>query len=371
MGSVVKLFLVGDVMLARGIDQILRHSCDPRLYEGNGLSAVNYVDLAVMKNGALPPAEERGVDYVWGDAIQVLEEQKPDMRVINLENSITTSDDPWPAKGIHYRMHPRNVDVIKAANIDCCVLSNNHTADWGFPGLLETVETLKQAEIPYVGAGHHIQEAQSPVVFPVEGKGRVLVFAGGHHSSGIPEQWRAGPHQCGINIIDVKNTKSVSQLASHVKKYKQAGDIAVLSIHWGGNWGYLIDSTFKQFAHDVIDSAGIDLVHGHSSHHAMGVEVYNGKLIIYGSGDFINDYEGINGYEDYRGDLSLMYFASLDTKSGNLTDLTMIPMEMHHLQVHKAKPENVEWLTNTMKRECRKLGGRVIKENNELRLKWS
>jgi len=75
----------------------------------------------------------------------------------------------------------------------------------------------------------------------------------------------------------------------------------VASIHWGDNWGY-------EIAHNLIDHAGVDIIHGHSSHHAKGIEVWHGKPVIYGCGDFINDYEGIGGNEKYRSDLSLMYF---------------------------------------------------------------
>ncbi len=107
----------------------------------------------------------------------------------------------------------------------------------------------------------------------------------------------------------------------------------VLSIHWGGNWGYEIEPAFQTFARDVIDRAGVDLVFGHSSHHAMGIEVYRQKLIIYGAGDFLNDYEGITGHESYRGDLSLMYFPSVDPATGRLVELTMVPTRIRHMQV--------------------------------------
>ncbi len=58
--STIKLFLVGDVMLARGVDMIQEFSCDPKLYEHNGLSAHDYVQLAVMKNGPIPEKNNRG-----------------------------------------------------------------------------------------------------------------------------------------------------------------------------------------------------------------------------------------------------------------------------------------------------------------------
>ncbi len=193
-----------------------------------------------------------------------------------------------------------------------------------------------------------------------------MVFAIGHPSSGIPERWKAKSSHCGVNVIDLRSS-SVSVISDVIKRAKKSGDVIVLSIHWGGNWGYEIEPAFQTFARDVIDRADVDVVFGHSSHHAMGVEIYNHKLIIYGAGDFINDYEGIRGHESYRGDLSLMYFPSVDPNTGRLVDLTMVPTRIRHLQVQRACAEDVTWMTQTMTRECRKLGGAVKRQDDELR----
>ena len=367
--ATIRLFMVGDVMLARGVDMIQEHSCDPKLYEGNGLSAHDYVRLAVMKNGRIPEKSERGCDYVWGDAIQILDEKKPDLRIINLETSITTSDHPWPMKGIHYKMHPKNVDVIQAAKVDCCVLSNNHTADWGFKGLRETLSTLKDANMAYAGAGRNINEAQAPAIFELPGKGHVLVFGVGHVSSGVPDKWKAGREQEGLCMLDIQSPhKAAMELKEMVTRHRAPGDVVVLSVHWGGNWGYDIEDYHQKFAHAAIKEAEIDLIHGHSSHHTKGLEVYKGKLIIYGCGDFLNDYEGITGYERYRGDLALMYFADVEKDTGKLAGLTMVTTETKHLKVNRAKERDIEWMASTMSRECKKLGCNVQRAGSDLNL---
>ena len=292
---------------------------------------------------------------------------KPDVRIINLETSVTTCSEPWPRKGIHYRMHPANVDVIKAANIDCCIMSNNHTADWGMEGLRETLRTLQAAGLPYAGAGFNAEEAAAPAIFPLEGGGRVLVFAAGHNSSGIPERWQAS-HQSGVNLIELQRSSGLTSLADNVKKHKQPGDIVVFSIHWGGNWGYEIETPFRNFAHSAIDRAGVDLIHGHSSHHPQGVEVYKGKLIIYGCGDFINDYEGIGGHDNYRGDLSYMYFPTLDAQNGRVVSLQLVPMQIYRLSLRAAKTPDIHWMLKTMSRECQALGCDVKLRDNRLHL---
>ena len=156
----VTLFLCGDVMTGRGIDQILGHPSKPRLHEQYVRSALGYVDIAERASGPIDrPAKP---DYIWGDALAELERVRPDARIINLETAVTTSDDAWPGKGIHYRMHPANASCLTAAKIDCCVLANNHVLDWGYTGLAETLDTLHRAGIQTAGAGRDDAEAAAP-----------------------------------------------------------------------------------------------------------------------------------------------------------------------------------------------------------------
>ena len=143
ISALVTLFLCGDLMTGRGIDQILPISNTPILIERHVRDARVYIALAEKRNGIIPNAVD--YRYVWGDALEILDDIQPAARIVNLETSITRSDDFWPRKGIHYRMHPGNVELLKVAAINCCVLSNNHVIDFGFRGLLETLETLNRA----------------------------------------------------------------------------------------------------------------------------------------------------------------------------------------------------------------------------------
>ncbi len=203
-------------------------------------------------------------------------------------------------------MSPENIGVLTAAAIDCCVLANNHVLDFGRDGLMETLDTLHRAGIKTAGAGRDLVEAQAPAVIGLRGGARVLVFAFGHRSSGIPADWGAGAGSPGVNLLADFSERTLTGLAEQVRSVRRAGDILIASLHWGGNWGYEIGSAERDFAHRLID-IGFDVVHGHSSHHPKAIEVYRDRLILYGCGDFLNDYEGISGYEEFRGDLSLMY----------------------------------------------------------------
>ncbi|HEY64622.1 MAG TPA: CapA family protein [Caldilineae bacterium] len=367
--NLITLFMSGDVMIGRGIDQILPHPGDPLLHEPYMKSARGYVELAEQVHGPIP--QPVSFSYIWGDALEEWERVAPDVKIINLETSITTSDEPWPGKGIHYRVNPANIPSLTAAQIDFCSLANNHVLDWGYAGLAETLETLKQAGIRYAGAGRNLQAAEAPAVIEVAGKGRVIIFSYGVVTSGIPISWAASADRPGVNLLTDLSDEAVRRIQEKVAAVEQSGDIVVISIHWGSNWGYTIPREQMAFAHRLIDEAGVDIIHGHSSHHVKGIEVYKDRLIIYGAGDFINDYEGIPGYEDFRGDLTLMYFASVDPATGRLVRLQMTPMQIQHFRLNRASRADALWLRDVLNREGKPLGTSVeIDQNNVLTLRW-
>jgi len=180
-------FLCGDVMTGRGIDQILPHPSDPRIHEPYVEDAREYVRMAEAANGPVPRPVP--LPYIWGAALEELARVAPDARIVNLETSVTRSDDHWPGKGIHYRMHP--------------------------------------------------------------------------------------------------------------------------------------------------------------------------DLILYGCGDFLEDYEGIAGYEEFRDDLTLMYFPTWQPETDRLERVRMTPMRIRNLRAHYATAAEAEWLRSTLGRISLPFGARV------------
>ncbi len=350
-----RLFLCGDVMTGRGIDQVLPHACDPALYEDYAKSAMDYVQLAEAANGAIP----RSVDptYIWGVALDELTRMQPNARIINLETSITRSDDYAP-KGINYRMSPANANCLRAAGIDCCVLANNHVLDWGRRGLLDTIETLSRLRIKTAGAGHNLREARVPAVLDIAEERRLLIFSYGCVTSGIPGGWAATNERPGINLLTEISEKSASEVAEDIARTRRPNDLVVVSVHWGANWGYEIPDAQRRSAHARIDRTNVSVIHGHSSHHPKAIEVYRDRLILYGCGDFLNDYEGIAGYETFRDDLVLMYFADI-APAGNLAALELVPLQIRKFQLVRLLADDFSWLHQTLDREYRKFGSSV------------
>jgi poly-gamma-glutamate synthesis protein (capsule biosynthesis protein) len=349
-------------MAGRGIDQILEHPSEPRLFEPYVRDAREYVALAEAAHGALP---RRVADsYMWGDALQEVTARRPAARIVNLETSITRASSPWPAKGIHYRMHPANIGCLTAAGLDVCTLANNHVMDFGHDGLLDTLDALAAAGIATAGAGRTLAEAQAPAVVPID-TGRLLVFAAGSPSSGVPEEWAAGPERPGLDVIDDYSADAASDLGARVRKWKQPGDLAVVSIHWGDNWGYDVPDAHRQFARALID-AGVDLVHGHSSHHPRPIEVYHGRIVLYGCGDLLNDYEGIPGYEDYRDDLALLYFPVVSAAAEPRDTMEMVPVQIRRFRLQQPSPADVDWLRRSLDSVNAAFGTRIVRRDGAL-----
>jgi poly-gamma-glutamate capsule biosynthesis protein CapA/YwtB (metallophosphatase superfamily) len=363
----IRMFFCGDVMTGRGIDQALPHPGSPVLYESYVRDAREYVRLAERAHGPiLRPVE---FEYIWGDALEEWQQARTDIRIINLETSITCSEDPWPGKAIHYRMHPRNIACL-AAHIDCCCLANNHVLDWGYEGLTETLRTLDLAAVAHAGAGESAAEAGSPAVLDGVGKGRVLVFSVASTTSGIPWEWGASTDRPGVHLLNDLSEETAQNLAGRMRGFKRPGDVTVASIHWGGNWGYEIPAEQIRFAHRLVEE-GVDIVHGHSSHHVKAIEVYRDRLILYGCGDFLDDYEGITGHERFRGDLRLMYLVTVDPGSGRLAGVRLVPMQVLRFRLCRAFEADARWLCDHLNGLGTPFGTHVkLEDDHSLTLRW-
>ncbi|SCK36174.1 CapA family protein [Streptomyces sp. WMMB 322] len=357
-GESVTLSLCGDVMPGRGVDQILPHPGAPELREGFMRDARSYVELAERVNGSIPAPVD--FSWPWGEALDVLEEAAPDVRVINLETSVTRHGDFDRFKGVHYRMNPANLGCLTAARPDVCVLANNHVLDFGRSGLEETLDSLAGAGLRTAGAGRDTAGAREPAVVPLDGgRRRVIVLAMGTPSSGIPMDWAALPNRSGVNLLDLTTRNAAALISGSMRESRRPGDIVVVSVHWGSNWGYDLPRNQTVFARALIDGGGVDIVHGHSSHHPRPIEVYRGKLVLYGCGDFIDDYEGVEGHEEYRDDLRLLYLASVEADTGRLTELRMAPFQARRMRLSRAAPEDAEWLRAVLDRVSGQFGVRV------------
>lgn len=355
------LFLCGDVMLGRGVDQVLAHPGDPALREAYLKDARSYVKLAESAHGPVPAPV--GPAWPWGAALRVLRQAAPDARIVNLETSVTCGGAFAPGKEIHYRMHPANLPALAVVRPDVTVVANNHVMDFGRAGLLETLDALGRAGLRTAGAGRNADEAFAPAAVPLPGGRRLRVLAVGARTSGIPSEWAATADLPGVAYVPELSGAAADAVVRHVQRDGRAGDLTVVSVHWGSNWGFHVPREQVRFAHALVDG-GADVVHGHSSHHPRPLEVYRDRLILYGCGDFVDDYEGISSYEEYRGDLRLAYLVSLEAAGGRLAGLRMVPLRARRLRLEPASRADSVWLRTTLDRISGGVGVRLAADGS-------
>jgi len=275
----------------------------------------------------------KGYTYPWGNMIPVL--KSTNINLVNLETTLTHHTKPVP-KVFNFRADPDKVQCLKEARIDVVNIANNHILDFGPEGLLETLKILRKAGITYVGAGQNDKEASSPVILSKNGINvGILGF-----TDNEPD-WKAGAYKPGTNYIHVGDLetikKAVSALRSHV-------DLIILSIHWGPNMRERPTADFINFAHGIIN-CGVDILHGHSAHVPQGIEIYKKKLILYDTGDFVDDY-AID--QHLRNDQSCFFIVTID-KMG-IIQVKLIPTIIENMQVNRAEGEQYTTIIDHIKK---------------------
>ncbi len=286
-----------------------------------------------------------GYTYPWGNVLPL--PLTTDLNLINLETTLTTSEEAV-FKVFNFKSHPEHVGVLRAARIDAVTIANNHIGDFGIRGMMETIEVLDQAGIPHTGAGGNAAEAALPVYLSC--KDLRIAFLG---CTDNEASWCAMEDYPGTNYIEVGD---IEKIKAQVEAIKYDADLVILSIHWGPNMRERPSDHFVSFAHQVID-AGVDIVHGHSAHIFQGIEWYHNGLILYDTGDFIDDYRVD---PELRNDLSFLFLCTAGAHK--ILSLRLVPVLISHMQVNLAVGADYNWCINRMQKLCRPFGTVVGKE---------
>jgi poly-gamma-glutamate synthesis protein (capsule biosynthesis protein) len=225
-------------------------------------------------------------DPAWflGDCLPLL--RRADAVIANLESPITTSTQPWRRtfKFFHFKAPPQAVDILAAANTRIVCLANNHMLDYGEQGLLDTIASLDRAGIRWVGAGRDAAEAARGRVIDIAG--RKVGFIGA--TDGMPE-FAATTASAGTHVLEFRGD-NLSWIERSVSDLRRAGAVLiVLTAHWGPNMRRRPSAAFRVFAHQAI-AAGVDVIHGHSAHVTQAVERIGSGIVLYDTGNFIDDY---------------------------------------------------------------------------------
>jgi hypothetical protein len=212
-----------------------------------------------------------------------------------------------PEKGYLIRGHgtnsdPGNIPPLISAGFDVVSMANNHTLDWGVENLLDSMERLKKAGLPYVGAGKNLAEARQPVI--LERKGTKLGFLA--YSCVHPKGYEAEENKPGLapvriwtiyeqvdyqpgtppRIVTMPYKEDLAAMIEDIKNLKTLVDVVIVSIHWGL---HIIPRVIPMYCPDIghaaID-AGADLILGTHPHILKGIEMYKDKAIFYSTGNF-------------------------------------------------------------------------------------
>lgn len=318
--------------------------------------------------------EDKG-SYLWGDYRGLKITPPPDFKLLNIETAVTKSIDnsdipQW--KGIRYHMHSDNYENIMngfreethGGETRAPVLvnfANNHGMDYGRQALeQESIPLLKRLQtddFQAVGVGMNLKEASKPAAVTCKST-PIQIFAFSSGCSGTPLDWWATEKRSGLvglpSLLTNKNVDAALKIAkaSFAQTPKTDAGLRIVSIHWGPNWAMKGEDESeigarRKFAHRLIDECDVDMIYGHSSHHARGMEVYKNKLILYGTGDIINDYEGFeNPGEERYNRLGGIYVVDLDLESGDFEQLRVVPMYMNRLRLDRFTPSSRIWQPN-------------------------
>ena len=305
----MKFLFVGDVMLGRLVNDILR---------------------------------ERPPVYPWGNTLSIF--QGVDVRICNLECVISDKGTPWllTPKVFHFGSDARNVETLKIAGIDAVSLANNHALDYGYDAMLDMLKILDDAGIHHAGAGVNFEEASRPAIFEI-GRKKIGFIA---FTDNEPD-WESATEIPGVFYvpIDIHDNRA-KRLFEIVRKTREKTDFLIVSTHWGPNWGYRPQPEHIPFGHTLID-AGADVVFGHSCHVFQGIEIYNDRPVIYSAGDFIDDY-AVDEIE--RNDQSFIF--TLEIHNSKIFRLRLYPTVISDFQARLATQSEAKEIMDKMQQLC-------------------
>jgi poly-gamma-glutamate synthesis protein (capsule biosynthesis protein) len=318
MNGKITIGLAGDVMIGRHVDSII---------------------------------SDRGYAYPWGNVLPLL--QSTDVNIVNLETTLTHSNNEV-YKVFNFKASPDKVNTLTEAHITAVNLANNHILDYSEEGLYETIENLEAARILYTGAGQNSSAAAAPVI--IEHNNIRIGLLG--FTDNEPA-WKALADRCGTNYINIASKSQQLEALSCMANLREGIDLLIVSIHWGPNMKERPDEDFIEFAHSMVDN-GADIIHGHSAHNFQGIELYSHGLILYDTGDFIDDYR-----VDliFRNDHSFFFLA--EAGKAGVMSLRLIPILINRCQVNLAEGSDYDWSIRRMQ-ELSLDFGTIITDDGEV-----
>jgi poly-gamma-glutamate synthesis protein (capsule biosynthesis protein) len=240
-----------------------------------------------------------------------------DAVIANLECPVTTTEERWAGwKMWKFRAKPEALAILRTAGVAAVALANNHALDRTARGLFDTINHLDAAGIAHAGAGADAEAAASARLVEL-GPLRLGFIS---LTDNMPE-FAAGPARPGTHFMRIDPApQTLAALGRQIRDVRRRGaDFVLVSAHWGPNFRTRPTRRFQDFAHRLIEM-GVDIIHGHSAHHLQGIEHYRGGLILYDTGNFLDDYDPFPFCDTYSTALFLV-----DIEDGRPWRLRLVP----------------------------------------------
>ncbi len=233
-------------------------------------------EYAVMAN-----LLRRGASIENGVSEEMLAQlQGVDILVANNEFPFTDRGTPTEGKAYTFRADTGTVDYLHDLGVDVAVLANNHIYDFGETGLLDTLDTLSGAGIPFVGAGENLKEASDPIYFIINDIKIAVVAATQIERLDNPDT--KGATETSAGVFRCWNPEKLYETVSMAK---ENSDFVIVYIHWGTenvtepDWAQLEQAP-------KLAQAGADLIIGDHPHCLQGITYYEDTPVIYSLGNF-------------------------------------------------------------------------------------
>lgn len=237
-------------------------------------------------------------DDVLADIASVV--NQVDYAILNLETPIVEQKDykPIAKVGPHLSAPAAIVDMVKSAGFDAVTLANNHILDFGPNALIDTIQLLDDKEIEYVGAGNNLRDASRVLMKQLGGEKLAMInFCETEFSIASEKEPGAFPLDVVKNVCQIQNAK-------------KNADYVVVIVHGGVELYPLPTPRMKELYRFFVDM-GADAVINHHQHCYSGYEVYNGKPIFYGLGNFCMDSDISNNPRQHTGILVNLSFSEI------------------------------------------------------------
>lgn len=215
-------------------------------------------------------------DCISPELLQIMNDA--DYTCVNNEFTYSTRGTPTPNKTWTFRANPSRVEYLHEMGVDIVLLANNHVYDYGPDAMLDTLNTLNDAGIKYMGAGANLEEAMKPVYIEIDGVTIAYVAAS------RAEKYKLTP-QATADSPGILRCYDPELFLQVIREADANADIVIANVHWGTERSTVLETAQLETGKQYID-AGADVIIGSHSHCLQGIEYYNGKPIIYSLGNY-------------------------------------------------------------------------------------